>query len=205
MPLTDNGRNQLLTGGLGVAVTHISLHSGDPGTSGANELTGGSPAYARKAVTWTAAAAGVRDNNAALTFDVPAATTVFFIGLWSALTAGTFYGWFPVGGVAPMAGTVTATTNKIESKAHGLANADRVVVYDIQGGGVPTGLVEGTVYFVVATATDNFEVSLTQGGAAVDITADGELVFQKLVPETFSNQGTYEIATGALDLDARFV
>jgi len=29
----------------------LSLHSGDPGSTGANEISGGSPAYARKTVT----------------------------------------------------------------------------------------------------------------------------------------------------------
>lgn len=35
---------------------YISLHTGDPGTTGANEATGGSPAYARKLTTWAAGA-----------------------------------------------------------------------------------------------------------------------------------------------------
>lgn len=36
-------------------ITHLSLHTATPGTTGASEATGGSPAYARKAVTFTAA------------------------------------------------------------------------------------------------------------------------------------------------------
>ena len=34
-----------------LSITHISLHDDDPSTTGANEVTGGSPAYARKAAT----------------------------------------------------------------------------------------------------------------------------------------------------------
>lgn len=66
-----------------------SLHTADPSTTGANEATGGSPAYARKSVVVTATA-GVA-TGAQVTHDVAAGTYTHF-GWWSALTAGTFYG-----------------------------------------------------------------------------------------------------------------
>lgn len=91
MPLTDAAKNLMLDQLATVAVW-ASLHTADPGTTGANEVTGGSPTYARKAITWNAAATGNLDNNANPVFDVPAATTVAHVGLWSAATAGTFYG-----------------------------------------------------------------------------------------------------------------
>lgn len=94
MPLNDNGKHVALNAIAGVAV-FASLHTADPGTNGANEVTGGSPAYARKAITWNAASGGALDNNANPVFDVPA-TTVAYVGLWSAVTAGTFYGSFDV-------------------------------------------------------------------------------------------------------------
>jgi hypothetical protein len=68
----------------------MSLHTADPGTTGANEVAGGAPAYARKAVTWAAAGSGTKAMSAALTFDVPAGTTVAYIGLWTAVSAGTW-------------------------------------------------------------------------------------------------------------------
>ncbi|HEX8343553.1 MAG TPA: hypothetical protein VF657_02245 [Actinoplanes sp.] len=74
----------------GNAATHASLHAGAPGATGANEVTAtGSPAYARKPLTW---AAGTVDGTvtATVTFDVPTGTTVTAAGLWTALTAGTF-------------------------------------------------------------------------------------------------------------------
>ena len=91
MPLNDTGKNVMLNALAGVAV-FTSLHNADPGAPGTNEVTGGSPAYARKAITWNAAATGNLDNNANPVFDVPAATTVTHVGFWSAVTAGTFYG-----------------------------------------------------------------------------------------------------------------
>jgi hypothetical protein len=91
MPLSDNGRNAAVTG-LGNSITYLSLHSADPGTTGASEISGGTPAYARKACTWGAAATGSRTLSAAVTFDVAAGSTVSHFGCWSAATAGTFYG-----------------------------------------------------------------------------------------------------------------
>lgn len=68
-------------------ITHIGLVD-ELGT----ELTGGSPAYARKAVTWTTASDGTIRPSVDLTFDVPAGTTVGGWRAYSALTAGTNYG-----------------------------------------------------------------------------------------------------------------
>ena len=77
------------------SISHVSLHNGDPGGTGANEISGGAPAYARLAVTFNAAASGESAIPADLTFDVPA-TTVMHVGYWSAVTAGTFLGSDPV-------------------------------------------------------------------------------------------------------------
>lgn len=77
--------------------TYISLHTGDPGTTGASEVTGGS--YARVLVNrdrttspyWAAAASGSMANEGAVAFEQgggDAAVTHF--GVWSAATSGTF-------------------------------------------------------------------------------------------------------------------
>ena len=77
-------------------LTHASLHTAAPGDTGANEVSGGSPAYARKAISFNAAAAGAIDSSTVPVFDVPASTTITYVGFWSALTAGTFLGWADV-------------------------------------------------------------------------------------------------------------
>lgn len=91
MPYSVVGKNAMLNA-LAALATRASLHSGDPGTNGtANELAGGTPAYARKAVTWVAADAGNINLNGTAVFDVPPAGVVLYVGLWN--TAGTaFYG-----------------------------------------------------------------------------------------------------------------
>jgi hypothetical protein len=60
------------------------------------------------------------------------------------------------------------------------------------------------LYFAVGVTTDSFQLSLTSGGAAVDITALGDLAWYRTVPETFASAGNLIIATGALDIDATF-
>jgi hypothetical protein len=206
MPTNTNGQNSLVDG-LAAVVTHISLHNGDPGTTGVNELTGGSPAYARKAVTWAAAASGQRSNTAQLLFDVPAVATpgVAYLGFWSAITAGTFYGYTPAGNFTPMVATIDAATDAFTSFAHGLTNGQTVLVYDIMASGLSAGFTEGTIYFVVNATTDTFQLSATSGGAAITITTSMEVAVQRLLGEIYAAQGQYSIAASALVLDGRFV
>lgn len=75
-----------------VAQVYVSLHTADPGDTGASEVSGGSPAYARKSLTLAAASAGETDASNQPVFDVPAATTVAYVGFWDAATAGNFLG-----------------------------------------------------------------------------------------------------------------
>jgi len=86
--LSDSGRNAYLDGFTDAAV-FASLHTADPGTAGTAEVSGGS--YSREAITWGAASAGTVSSSAEIVFDVPA-STITFLGFWSASTAGTFYG-----------------------------------------------------------------------------------------------------------------
>ncbi|OZC55947.1 hypothetical protein CH276_27975 [Rhodococcus sp. 06-470-2] len=65
----------------------ISLHTSDPGTTGANEASGGS--YARKQTTWTGGAVDGSIAGSAVTIPV-AAGTYAWAGIWSAATGGTF-------------------------------------------------------------------------------------------------------------------
>ena len=84
----------------------ISLHTADPSTTGANEVSGG--AYARATgLTFGAASNGRRTCSTQPTIDVPAGTTVAFIGLWN---SSTFVGSFnATDEVFAAAGTYTVT------------------------------------------------------------------------------------------------
>ena len=89
----------------------ISLHTADPGTTGTSEVTGGTPAYARKQTTWTGGSSDGSVAGSAVVFDVPAGTYTH-VGVWTASTAGTFVGGFALSsstGALPGQATVTVT------------------------------------------------------------------------------------------------
>lgn len=178
-----------------------SLHTAYSST-GTSEVTGGSPAYARKAATWGAASAGSKATSASMVFDVAGAVTVRWVGFWDAVTAGNFLGMVPNGGGTPKAATVDdIATEVFDSAAHGFVNTNTVVVWSISGVSLPTGVSEGTVYYIVGTTTDTFQLSLTSGGAAINITAVGSCYVQRLVEEAFGSQGTHTVSSASLVLD----
>jgi len=88
MPYDLAGKHVMLNALAGVAL-RVALHTGDPGAAdqAANEVSGGSPAYARKAVTYNSAAAGVVPFSNQPVFDVPGGVTISWISVWN--TAGT--------------------------------------------------------------------------------------------------------------------
>lgn len=67
----------------------ISLHTDTIGTTGANEATGGSPAYARKETTWDLGAEAGEVVGTEVIFDLPAGTYNHF-GIWSDEVGGTY-------------------------------------------------------------------------------------------------------------------
>lgn len=92
MALNDTAKNLMLDA-LGAVAVYLSAHSADPGSDGLTaELSGGAPAYARKSITWSAAATADLNSSNTPVIDIPSGATVAFLGLFSAVTAGTFYG-----------------------------------------------------------------------------------------------------------------
>lgn len=94
--LSSSGEAIVLTALL--ASRFVSLHTADPGNTGAGEVSGG--AYARQSATFTQSGNNptIAANNAVVQYPVATAAwgTVAFFGIWSAATAGTFYGGWPV-------------------------------------------------------------------------------------------------------------
>jgi hypothetical protein len=111
MAITTTGKNLMLDA-FGTACTHMSLHTD---VAGATEVAGGSPAYARKALTWAGANAGSKALQATFpVFDVPTATTIQSVGFWTAVTSGTQHGWVAVTAEAfANQGTYTITSGSV--------------------------------------------------------------------------------------------
>lgn len=88
-------------------ITDLSLHTADPGTTGASEYSG----VTRQAVSWSAGA-----NTNAQTFTTSGATAVPYMGGYSAVTAGTYELGFVLGSsvtavtITAAIGAVTAAT-----------------------------------------------------------------------------------------------
>ena len=96
-----------------VKAERVSLHTADPGSTGASEVSGGSPAYARKTVP-AATLNGTGQGQIQVVFDVPAGTTVLGVGLWTA--AGTFLDGVTVTSQTfSVQGTYTATVTYQQS------------------------------------------------------------------------------------------
>jgi hypothetical protein len=200
-PTGKNVMLEALDEGAAAGAKYGSLHSAYSVT-GANELTGGSPAYARKALTWAGASAGAKALSSAVVFDAPAGSTVQFFGLWDALTSGNFLGMTPNNGGVPQAFVVPdISADILEGAAHGYANNDTVIVWSVSGDPLPGGLTEATLYYVVSATTDDLKLSATLAGAAINITSIGAGTLQKLTSETYAGQGTHTISAASLGID----
>jgi hypothetical protein len=75
----------------------VSLHTGDPGNTGATEVSTSGTGYVRKSVAFSSAVVGnttVASNNAVVSFDPALAGwgTISYFGIWDAATAGNFRG-----------------------------------------------------------------------------------------------------------------
>lgn len=82
----SNASKNIALDAIGAAATWISMHSSDPGTTGANEV----PSSTRAQTTWSVASGGSKTGTAAAC-GVPAGATVAFWGLWTASSGGTFH------------------------------------------------------------------------------------------------------------------
>lgn len=160
---------------------HVALFTvipTDDGTGGTEVVGNG---YARVQfnpgpTNWNTAVGGMVDNKLVITFPVATASwgQIKGFGVYDAATVGNLLYYAPMG-VEIIGGQALAVDNKIYAEAHGLVNDDTVVVSRQDGVALPTGLSYDTEYHVVGAATDNFQLSLTQGGAAVPISADGDV------------------------------
>lgn len=185
--LDQVGGNKLLYGSLHTAYS----------ASGANEVTGGSPAYARQALTWASAASNSKSLTGTYTWNVPASTTVYWVGFWDAVTSGNFQGMAPCGNASAYAFTVPSSTSTFTAPGSAFTSNQQVVIVPTGGSTTPGGITIGNVYYVKSPSGDTFQLSASAGpGAAVSISADGSGLIQSVTPEPFGSQGTFLLSAG---------
>jgi hypothetical protein len=177
----------------GQTFTDASLHTAFPGSTGTSEVAGGTPAYARKAITVNAASGGIRALNASVAFDVPA-STVRWVGFWNGAA---FVGTAPNGGATPKNFMSIASTDLVYAAAHGWSDTQKIVFYN---GTPPGGLTEGTVYFVRDATTDTFKVAATSGGVAIDLTTAPSFgcVVCAITEDVYAVQGTHTLSSASI-------
>lgn len=184
---------------------YVSLHTADPGEAG--DQTSNETAYtnyARVAVArtsggWTVSSNQV-SNTAAINFAQCGATgadiTHWGIGTASSSTGKLLYKG-PLG--SALQGPFTAKTDDtITIPGHALSVGDRVSFYPLPGASLPTGITEGTIYWVKTVSGNDITISTTSGGTTVDITAVGSGFAIKSAVLSVSNGITPSFAIGAL-------
>jgi len=193
-----NALDESQAAGMKFASLHNAYNSAGTGST---ELTGGS--YARQPVVWDPANLGAKATNGNIVFQVAGGAQVRFVGFWDAVTAGNFLGMTPNGGGIPQAFVVpdVATLDVLECVAHGFVDTDVVTVWAVPGDPLPGGLTEGNLYFVVNKTNDDLQLSLTSGGAPINLSAIGAGTLQKVVVENFGAAGTHTLTAVTMSLD----
>jgi hypothetical protein len=184
---------------------YISLHTADPGRAGSqttNEAT--YTGYARLAIVrsgagWTVA--GNQASNAAIaTFAqcTAGSNTITHFGIGTDPSgAGQLIGSGPVGSTNQ--GPLTATAADVLTlPGHTLVVNDTVQFFALYGVALPTGITEGTTYFVKTVSGNDITISTTQGGATLDITAAGDGMCFKVSTLAVSVNIAPEFAIGQL-------
>lgn len=148
----------------------------------------------------SAAASGLVSNTAAITYAQATGNwgDIIGLGIWDAVTSGNLLrktyavsgAWFTF--------TALASNDELAVPAHTFVNTDRVVVIDLPGSVLPTGLTQGTLYYVVNMSGNILELSLTSGGAVINLTADGGGRIAKVIPTTVNTGSIPSFAIGTI-------
>lgn len=166
----------------------VALHTADPGESGDQTTSEAAyTGYARRAVARTTGGWTCTTNSvspvANITFPqaTGAHTTILYFSTGKATSgASEIFHRGPIGSIqGPFTG---ATDDTITIPGHTLVVDDRVAFFPSHESSLPTGIVEGTVYWVKTSATNVITVSTTQAGTTQDITAVGDGVAFKVTP-----------------------
>lgn len=205
--LADNAASSPLTN------IFVALHTADPGEAGDQTTSEAAyTSYARVAVArtaggWTSSTNSIV-NAGAVTF--PAATGgSSAITHWSTgfVTSGASK-IINVGPSGPITafGEFTATTAdvitipNITQTPVSISVDDRVSFYPTPAGVLPTGMTEGTVYFVKTVSTNDITIATTSGGATIDLTSVGSGVMYKHTIITVTSGITPQFAAGKISI-----
>lgn len=171
---------------------YVALHATWPGKAG-NQSTGEitNTGYTRTAVPRSGSGwsrTGQTTSNVAAvvgtTITAGTATKARFFSTGKASSGSTAYFHSGAIGGARFAFTAEITGEVFTAPGSAYANGDEVVFWASPGAVLPLGasstVTEGTVYFVVSVSGATFQIALTSGGGAVNITTAGSGFVQKV-------------------------
>jgi len=184
---------------------YVGLHVADPGEAGSQNTSPATytgyayAAVARNTGGWTVSGNSV-SNAGIVAF--PACTggsdtlTHFSVGTDSSGAGKILYkGALGTSIQGPFTAKVDDT---ITIPGHTFSVSDRCAFYPAFGSALPTGVTEGTIYWVKTVSGDDITISTTDGGATLNITAVGDGVAIKALTLAVSSGITPQFAIGAL-------
>jgi hypothetical protein len=172
---------------------------GWPGEDGAG---GTNMAAARTSVAMAAVSGSSRSNSAQVEITLNASGLARFWKVYDALTGGNFLGYSVLGNAQPQTFQLIDTTNDdFICVGHGFAAGDEVFFlreYNLKA--LPTGITEGTPYYVISAGltANQFRVSATPGGSAVNVTAAGAGFVTRVAAVDMSSGQILRIPVGDL-------
>lgn len=185
---------------------YLSLHTANPNAGNQTTSEAGYTGYARIAVVRSGSGWTVSTNQSvnAATILFAACTggssTVTHFGIGTALSGAGVLAFS-----APLVTTYfdftgKSSTNVLTAPGHNLVVDDTVEVLNDPNGGLPSGTVEGTIYYVKTVSGDDITLSATQGGSTLSIVSNGDGVIGKIATLAVSNGITPQFNPGALVL-----
>lgn len=186
-----------------ITVVQIAAHTADPGAAGTQTTSEAAyTGYARPTPARTTG--GFTCSNGTVTLVADASFGACIAGTatlthWSAgpaAGAGQIWHRGVFGSrLGPFTGAVSDT---ITIPGTTLAVDDRVVFYAVSGSSLPTGVTEGTVYFVKTASGADITIATTSGGATIDITVAGDGLAYRVTPIAVSAGITPKLGAGAI-------
>lgn len=170
--------------------TWQSLHSADPGLTGANEITNGMGAEARQLVGFASGGSGTDTNPSQVIFTIGSPTMVTWIGYWTAETGGTFLGGFPIIG-SQMTAVGISGGQTIYCPGHGLSQGQAVRPYPIAGllSSMPAPLTSDVQFIVYATLSVDEIILIHAGGIPITLASSGGFCLARDLSQTTTLPG----------------
>lgn len=188
------------------ATLYAALFTTVPADDGSGGVEANYTSYARVLVTNNTTnfpSANPKLNGTAVAF--PQATAaqsgqIKGMGWYTLSSGGTLRSWSYLCDRLVAMAIAIAASDLIWAPGHNFSNNDLVIVWAPSGVTLPAGLVAGTEYYVVNVSGNSLQLSLTSGGSAINITADGAMIIARSRFTTVNNGDTPSVAISGFSL-----